>query len=118
MKVRTLTLAFGLLLCGASAGISKGSNVVRDEPWNPEHIGNLPPEIRQYIAGICKGPPSAQHDFATYLPSEKRWRINLEYLHCDGLGPYRRGNLCLDVDFVAAGSHFRLARKSYASCGF
>src|SRR5262249_7834322 len=118
MTIRTLSLAFCLLLYAASPAISKGSNVTRDDPWNPEHIGNLPPEIRQYIAGTCKGPPSAQHDFATYSPQEKRWRINLEYLRCNGLGEYRRGNLCLDVDFVAVGSHFRLARKSYASCGF
>jgi hypothetical protein len=57
-------------------------------------------------------------EFATYLPTEKRWRINLEYLRCNGLGEYRRGNQCLDVDFVAVGSHFHLARKSYAECGY
>ena len=118
MKIRTLSFTFGLLLCAASPAISKGSNVIKDAPWNSEHIDNLPPEIRQYIAGICKGPPSAQHDFATYSPQEKRWRINLEYLQCKGLGEFRRGDQCLDVDFVAVGSHFRLARKSYASCGF
>lgn len=44
--------------------------------------------------------------------------VNLEYLRCDGLGEYRRGNQCLDVDFVAVGSHFRLIRKQYADCGF
>jgi hypothetical protein len=34
------------------------------------------------------------------------------------LGEFRRGNQCLDVDFVEAGQHFRLIRKSYADCGF
>jgi hypothetical protein len=34
------------------------------------------------------------------------------------LGEYRRGNQCLDVDFVAVRSHFRLIRKHYADCGF
>jgi hypothetical protein len=34
------------------------------------------------------------------------------------LGEYRRGNQCLDVDFVAVGSHYRLASKHYADCGF
>ena len=118
MTVRTLLLALCLLLCSELAAVSKGSAVNKNDPWDLHHIDDLPAEIRQYVAGICKGPPSAQHDFATYSPHEKRWRINLEYLRCDGLGEYRRGNQCLDVDFVAVGSRFRLVRKQYADCGF
>jgi hypothetical protein len=118
MRVRTLLLALCLLLCGELQAVAKGSASIRDQPWDAHHIDDLPIEVRQYITGICKGPPRAQHDFATYSPYEKRWRINLEYLQCKGLGEYRRGNQCLDVDFVAVGSRFRLARKSYADCGF
>jgi len=118
MAVRTLSLALLLLLCSAAAAVSKGSAVNRNDPWNPHHIDDLPAEVRQYIAEICKGPASAQHDFATYSPHERRWRINLEYLRCEGLSEYRRGNECLDVDFVADGSRFRLAGKRYAPCGF
>src|SRR5262249_12145346 len=113
MTVRTLLLAVCLLLCGELPAISRAGGG-KDDPWNPQHISTLPAEVRQYIAGICKGPPRAQHDFATYSPHEKRWRINLEYLQCDGPpSEYRRGNQCLDVDFVAEGSHFRLANKQY-----
>ena len=118
MRVSTLLLAFCLVLCSESRGFSKGSAVNADSPWNPHHTNDLPVEIRQYIAGICKGPPSAQHDFATYSPHEKRWRINLEYLRCNGLGDYRRGNQCLDVDFVEVGARFRLVGKQYRACGF
>jgi hypothetical protein len=117
MTVRIFLLAFCLLLCNELPAASKGSIINKDDPWNPHHIDDLPVEIRQYIAGICKGPTSAQHDFATYSPHERRWRINLEYLRCNGLGEYRRGNQCLDVDFIALGSHFRLAKKHYAACG-
>jgi hypothetical protein len=106
------------LLVFATSVLELPSAVNKNDPWDPHHIDGLPAEIRQYVAGICKSPPSAQHDFATYSPHEKRWRINLEYLRCDGLGEYRRGNQCLDVDFVAVGSHFRLIRKQYADCGF
>lgn len=88
MTVRTLLLALCLILCSELAAVSKGSAVNKNDPWDPHHIDDLPAEIRQYVAGICKGPPSAQHDFATYSPHEKRWRINLEYLRCDGLGEY------------------------------
>ena len=44
-----------------------------------------------WVSGAGPGPASAQHDFATYSPQEKRWRINLEYLRCKGLGEFRRG---------------------------
>ena len=116
--MRTLSLAAAILLCDICSAFPKGSGVIKDDPWNPHHIDDLPVEIRKYIAAICKGPPSAQHDFATYSPQQKRWRINLEYLQCEGLGEFRRGNQCLDVDFVEVGSGFRLAAKQYRDCGF
>jgi hypothetical protein len=118
MAMRTPSLAAVLLFCGIYSAFPKGSGVIKDDPWNPHHIEDLPTEVRQYIAGICKGPPRAQRDFATYSPREKRWRINLEYLDCKGLGEFRRGNQCLDVDFVEIGSGFRLASKQYRDCGF
>ena len=118
MTVRTSSLALLLVLCSGATALAKGSAVNRHDPWDPHHIDDLPVEVRQYIARICEGAPSAQHDFATYSPHEKRWRINLEYLRCNGLGNYRRGNQCLDVDFVEVGSRFRLASKQYRDCGF
>lgn len=116
MSFRTGLAVVCLLLCTPTSG--KGSLSNNDTPWNHEHIDVLPSEVRQYIANLCKGVPRVQHDFATYSPREKRWRINLEYLHCEGLGGYRRGNQCLDVDFVEVGPHFRLVSKHYAECGF
>ena len=118
MTVRTLLLALCLLLCRELPAVSKGSAANKEDPWDPRHIDNLPAEIRQYITGICKGPARAQHDFATYSPREKRWRINLEYLRCKGLGEYRRGSQCLDVDFVEVGPRIRLVAKQYRDCGF
>jgi len=108
-----------LAICLLIAAASNSSAASKDHPWNPHHIDALPVEVRQYIAGICKEPPSAQHDFATYSPHERRWRINLEYLQCGGHPlEHRRGDQCLDVDFVAEGPRFRLVRKHYADCGF
>jgi hypothetical protein len=118
MIVRTFLFATTILLSSNLSAASKGSAVIHDNPYNPDHIAHLPADVRQYIAGICKGPASALHDFATYLPHEKRWRINLEYLQCSGLGEYRRGSQCLDVDFVEVGARYRLVSKAYRSCGF
>src|SRR4051812_10449133 len=89
---RGAVLCCALLLCSTLEVSSRGSGVGKDDPWNPHHLDGLPAEVRQYIAAICRGPAAAQHDFATYLPQDKRWRINLEYLHCEGLeGTYRQG---------------------------
>ena len=118
MIVRILLLATTILFSSQIPAASKGSAVIHDDPFNPHHIDDLPADVRQYIAAICKSPASAQHDFAVYLPHEKRWRINLEYLRCNGLGEYRRGNQCLDVDFVEVGTRFRVASKAYRACGF
>jgi hypothetical protein len=118
MLMRALILGMSLLLTSVLPASPKGGGSGKDDPWNPEHIGSLPPEIRQYIAGMCKGPASAQHDFATYSPAEKRWRINIEYLRCEGLTEVRHGHQCIDVDFVEVGAHFRLASKQYRDCGF
>ncbi|UGA42343.1 hypothetical protein [Bradyrhizobium quebecense] len=118
MKVHILMLALPILLSSELPAVSKSSIGHNDGPWNSDHIDSLPPEVRQYIAGICRGPASAQHDFATYSPREKRWRINLEYLRCNGIGAFRRGNQCLDVDFVEQGSRFHVGAKQFRDCGF
>jgi hypothetical protein len=118
MAMRTFSFAAVLLLCSVYSAFPKGGNVIKDEPWSPHHIADLPAEVREYIASICKGSARAQHDFATYSPQEKRWRINLEYLDCRGLGEFRRGAQCLDVDFIEVGSGFRVASKQYRDCGF
>jgi hypothetical protein len=118
MPLRILFAAISVLVLSTLPATSRGGGA-KDDPWNPEHIQALPAEIRHYIATICKGPASAQHDFATYSPAERRWRINLEYLRCEGLGEeFRRGHQCEDVDFVEVGTHFRLANKQYRECGF
>ncbi|MCP1831824.1 hypothetical protein J2R76_000251 [Bradyrhizobium sp. USDA 4532] len=118
MTIRTPFLALCLVLLSIPPALSKGSVGNKHDPLDPNHVDNLPPDVRRYVAGICRGTPVAQHDFATYSPQEKRWRINLEYLQCSVIGEYRKGNQCMDVDFVAEGAHFRLVRKTYAACGF
>jgi hypothetical protein len=100
MTTQSVSWAAVLLVCSALPAAPKGSAVIHDDPYNPHHISDLPSEVRRYIEAICRGPARAEHDFATYSPRERRWRINLEYLQCEGLVGFRRGNQCLDVDFI------------------
>ncbi|MGY3489510.1 hypothetical protein ACVW1C_007393 [Bradyrhizobium sp. USDA 4011] len=113
---RHCLLALFLLCQGSTV---RAASMNKHDLWDAHHISDLPPEVRQYIAALCKGPAAAQQDFATYNPQEHRWRINIEYLNCPGLArSFRKGNQCLDVDFVEVGSRYRLARRSYAACSF
>lgn len=118
MIVRPILSACSLLLVLTSELSARTSLPAKDDPLNSHHIDALPPDVRHYIAAICKGSAKAQHYFATYSPTERRWRINLEYLRCGGLGDFRRGYECLDVDFIQVGSRFRLASKAYRECDF
>jgi len=118
MIARILLLTSAILISSELPVASMGSNVVHDDPYNPHHIDDLPAKVRQYISHICKGPARARHEFAVYFPRGKRWRINLEYLSCNGLSEYRRGNQCLDVDFVEVGARYRLASRIYRDCGY
>jgi hypothetical protein len=92
MWIKPLLLGLAIALGSQLPAAGRSAGTGHDDLWNSDHIDLLPIEVRQYIAQICKGTPRAQHDFASYLPSEKRWRINLEYLRCEGLGTFRRGN--------------------------
>lgn len=118
MIVRPVLLACSLLLVLASELPARTSSTSKDHPWNSRHIDALPSDVRDYIAAVCKGATKARHYFATYSPTERRWRINLEYLQCNGLSDFRRGHQCLDVDFIQVGSRFRLASKQYRDCDF
>jgi hypothetical protein len=118
MIARTPILTVAILLSSALPAASMGSAVTHDDPYNPHHIDDLPSDIRQYVAHICKSPASARHEFAVYFPSDRRWRISLEYLSCSGLGEYRRGNQCLQVDFIGVGKQYRLVSKAYRECGY
>jgi hypothetical protein len=112
-----LLLAAGLVLAGLSG--SQARSINKEDIWDPSHIGSLPAEVRSYVATLCKGPARAQRDFATYNPREHRWRINIEYLRCEGLAhDFRHGRECLDVDFISDGGSYRMARKNFAACGY
>jgi len=83
--------------------------------------GSTPQQSRHAISLTVKrmsADDHHRHGVKRTSPREHRWRINLEYLECKGLGEYRHGNQCLDVDFVEVGSHFRPSSKQYRACGF
>ena len=65
-----LTVVAALLVLAGSISASARSSMPADDRWNAQHIGALPPEVRNVIASytrICGGPLAAEHSFARYF---------------------------------------------------
>jgi hypothetical protein len=45
------------LICHMSPAVARSSPGTADHPWNPEHIDQLPLEVRNAISRLC-GPAS------------------------------------------------------------
>ncbi|MGA7993576.1 MAG: hypothetical protein WCA28_01560 [Bradyrhizobium sp.] len=60
--MRILAGMFGtiVLVGGANA------QIIKDPPWNPDHISRLPAEVRHAVLAMCPSTPDAGHYFATY----------------------------------------------------
>lgn len=96
--------------------LALGSSSSHDEPWNPDHIGRLPPDARNAVLHICRGHTQAAHYFATYLDHAQTVRLHFENLRCDGEQSFRRGDSCLHQEFMASGAHYRLVKHYYGPC--
>jgi hypothetical protein len=75
--MRILSVAFGVLVLFDSAN----AQIIRDPPWNPEHIDHLPAEVRSAVLAKCSSRPDAGHYFASYFHDEIH--LHYEHLHCD-----------------------------------
>ncbi|HBP84642.1 MAG: hypothetical protein CL533_21785 [Afipia sp.] len=96
--------------------VALGSSSSHDEPWNPDHIDRLPPDVRNVLLHSCRGRIQAAHYFATYLDHARTVRLHFENLRCDGEQRFKRRDSCLHEEFVAFGAGHRLMKRYYAPC--
>ncbi|CCE01682.1 conserved exported hypothetical protein [Bradyrhizobium sp. STM 3809] len=119
-KLRLLVLPAICLAIAAAfsqgAAIARGSAGSHDGPWNPDHIDQLPPDVRNEVLHSCPGHVQATHYFATYLDHAQRIRLHFENLRCDGEPVGKRGDSCLHEEFVAFGAHHHPMKRYYAPC--
>jgi hypothetical protein len=101
------------LLCNPAPAFARGSQVAHDDPWNPEHIERLPPDIRNVVIGMCRDHAHAGHYFAVYFDNSHLMKLHFEHLNCDGQAAFCRGDSCLHQDYASAGGHYRLIRSYY-----
>jgi hypothetical protein len=107
--MRILTMALGAVV---SVGTSANAQIIKDLPWNPEHINHLPPEIRGAVLAQCSQRPNAGHYFATSFHDEVR--LHYEHLQCDTKA-FCNGSQCLHEVYKLSAGHYRLERSFYAS---
>jgi hypothetical protein len=114
----TGALATCLLLlaaCAQSCVFARGSSQ-HDEPWNPEHIDSLPPEVRSSVLHMCRVRPHAAHYFATYLDHARIIKLHFEDFSCEGRQMYRDAGRCLHEEFTLTGARYRQTRSYYDRC--
>jgi hypothetical protein len=117
MTITRCTCAIaGVLLFTCAHLSAKGGNFHTEDRYNPQHIDNLPLEIRNSILHKCST-PKALHPFARYFDGDKRIVLHFEHFLCDGEGPYCTPSGCLHQVWVSAGGHYRLVRSYYVPAG-
>ena len=113
--MRCLCTLIALLLCSEQLS-AKGSNYRTEDRYNPQHIGNLPPEVRNAIVRRCSD-PKALHPFANYADHSKKIVLHFEHFVCGGDGTYCNPSGCLHQVWVLVHGHYWLARSYYSRAG-
>jgi hypothetical protein len=94
------------------------SGMPSDDRWNPQHIDQLPAEVRNAIspyARVCGRPLAAEHSFALYYRSGSASLIGLHFerLRCGNRGAVCKSAGCLHQVYVSTGGPYRLLSSSY-----
>jgi len=109
--VSQATLA-GLLLSLAGAPLAL-AQIVKDPPWNPEHIDGLPQEVRSAVFAKCASRPNAAHYFATYSHDSQQINLHFEKFHCDQKATFCNTSGCLHQTYVLSRGHYTLVKSFY-----
>jgi hypothetical protein len=102
--MRILIAVFGVIGLIGSAD----AQIVKDPPWNPEHINRLPPDVSSAVLDKCSPRPGAGYYFATYFHDEIH--LHYEHFHCD-TASFCDGSQCLHQVY----HRYRLAKSFYGS---
>jgi hypothetical protein len=111
--MRYLVLVLALL--SGTPLLAKGGNMRSADRYEPQHIENLPPEVRRVVIGLCPA-PKALHSFATFTDHLEKVVLHYERLYCGErsfCGPSR----CLHQTYVVRGGHYHLIESFYAREG-
>ncbi len=113
---RFYSVAVGLLLIlgSAAAPASARSGLPAESPWNEQHIGGLPDEIRGALVRMCGASLKAQHYFALYSQDSRFITLHFEQARCGERGMMCTSAGCLHQVYERSGGRYRLLKSFYA----
>jgi hypothetical protein len=115
MIAQSRAIAMGMLLsfiCGMSSAVARGSMGPADPPWNPEHISQLPAEVRNAISDLCGPSLRLAHYFATYSENSRFLKLHFEHSQCELQKVCTQAG-CLHQVYVLTKGKYRLLRSYY-----
>src|SRR5882757_8022329 len=65
-----------------SPAVARSSAGTADHPWNPEHMNQLPAEVRNAVSHLCGPSLRAEHCFATYSEHSRFLNLHFEHSQC------------------------------------
>jgi hypothetical protein len=95
-----------------SAAVARGSAATADHPWNPEHINQLPAEVRNAVSHLCGPSLRAAHYFATYSENSRFLKLHFEHSQCQSQKVCTQAG-CLHQVYVLTKGGYRLLRSYY-----
>jgi hypothetical protein len=115
MIAQSRAITTGALLgfvCHMSAAVARGSMGAADPPWNPDHINQLPPEVRNAVSHLCGPSLRAAHYFATYAENSRFLNLHFEHSQCQSQKVCTQAG-CLHQVYVLIKGRYRLLRSFY-----
>lgn len=108
-----------LALCMSKQAHSRASGIAAENPWAPEHVTGLPPNIRRDVEGhakACGNPAAGTHHFSLLIEaSGMRFRsLHFEDFACARRSAVCRPNGCLHEVFANDGRRQRQVFRIYA----
>jgi hypothetical protein len=116
-KLLAVAAAVSLSLIDATSSALAYSNVHVEGRRNPEHIGQLPAEVRHAIKRVCSQPSRAEHLFATYFQNSRLIKLHFEHFLCGDQGRFCNKTGCLHQIYISTEGHYRLLRSYYGPQG-
>ena len=116
MKLALIAIGLFAITGQVSLAFARGGLHLLDPSLNPRHINELPAEVRNALAHMCRG-AQAQHQFAGYSQNLRTLVLHFERLHCADRGAFCTQGGCLHQVYVSTGGRYRLLRSYYAPKG-
>jgi hypothetical protein len=112
MIARLVVCAIVAALLSGGQALAKGGSLRSEDRYNPQHIENLPAEVRGAVMRQC-AIPRALHEFAAYS-DHQRIVLHYEHFYCEGRDIFCNACGCLHQVYELSGGHYRLLRSYYA----